>query len=367
MWLRIGGATWVATRLAFAGILAGSHLLAAFTHRTVSLDRWDTRWYIEVAAHGYALAPSPNFFPLLPLLESGIGRLLAGGADPSRADLLAAGLGVSAVSSLVAFCALAALVELEADARTAASAVRLLAAYPLAMFLAVAYSDAPFLAAALLFFLGVRTRRWGVAAVAGIAAGLLRPLGPLLGLALLAELAVEFAMRRVDRATLKGRLFASAGPLVGTGLYATYLWWRFGDPLRFVHTQSRYWHHVTTWPWQTFAVMVERMVHPGVMISLDFGLLLAAAVLAVVAFMRARPAYGFLMAGVVIAVLSSPMPADKDAIQSAGRYLFAAFPVFWMAARWVVGRPWLEFSLLAAGFPLQATLAVLFVLGGPIY
>jgi hypothetical protein len=54
-------------------------------------------------------------------------------------------------------------------------------------------------------------------------------------------------------------------------------------------------------------------------------------------------------------------------VQSAGRYMLAAFPGFWMVARWVAGRPWLEFSLLAAGLPLQATLLVLFVLGGQIY
>lgn len=366
-WLRTGGATWLATRLTLGAALTGAYLLSAFTHTPMSIERWDTSRYIDIAQHGYTDPLSPNFFPLLPLLEAGIGRLLAGGSDPSTAVLLAAGLVVSAVATLVAFCALAALVELEENARTAAAAVRLLAAYPLAMFLAVAYSDGPFLAAALLFFLGVRTRHWSAAAIAGLAAGLLRPVGPLLAIALLAELAVEIVSRRTDHATLKGRLFASSGPIAGTGLYAAFLWWRFGDPLLFVHTQSRYWHHVMTWPWQTLAYMFERMSHPGVMITLDLGLVIVFGVLAVAMFARLRPAYGFLTGGLVLAVLASPVPADKDAVQSAGRYLLAAFPAFWIAARWVVGRPWLEFALLAAGFPLQATLAVLFLLGGQIY
>src|SRR5438477_309127 len=235
-WLRIGGAAWLATRLAMAGILAGAHLVAAYTGRTLSFDRWDTRSYIAIAGHGYATATSPNFFPLLPLLQASIGRILAGGRDPSDADLLAAGLAVSAVSTLVAFCALAALVELEADAGTAAAAVRLLAAY-------------------------------------------------------------------------------------------------------------------------TLALMFERMSRPGVLITLDLGLVIVFAALTIGVFMRMRPAYGVLTAGLLLAVLVSPVPSHKDAVQSAGRYLLAAFPAFWMAARWVAGRPWLEFALVAAGFPLQATLA----------
>jgi hypothetical protein len=367
VWLRTGAAAWIATRLAVLGALAGAHLVAVYTHRPLNLDRWDTQWYIAIARNGYASRPSPNFFPLLPLLEAGIGRLLAAGAEPSQAELLAAGLGVSAVATLVAFCALAALVELEADASTAASAVRLLAAYPLAMFLAAAYTDGPFLAAALLYFLGVRSRRWSLAVIAGIAAGLLRPVAPLLGIALLAELAVEMAWRKTDRETARGRLVAIAAPLSGTGLYAGFLWWRFGDPLLFVHTQARYWHHVLIWPWKTIALMLERLMHPGVTSALDFGLVVAFGVLAVAALARLRLAYGVLTAGLVLAVLVSPVPSDKDAVQSAGRYLLAAFPAFWMLARWVVGRPWLEFALVAAGFPLQAALLVLFVLGGPIY
>ena len=336
-------------------------------HGAVSLDRWDTLSYLGIAANGYASVTSPNFFPLLPMLDAAIGRLLAGGAIPSQADLLAAGLIVSAVASFVAFCALAELVELEDDRPTAATAVRLLAAYPFAMFLAVAYSDAPFLAAALLFFLFIRRQRWWAALAAGLAAGLLRPVGPLLAVAVLAELAIEVAIRRTDRATVKGRVLAAIGPLAGTAIYAAFLWWRFGDPLLFVHTQTRYWGHVAAWPWQTLAIAIERLAHPGVLSMLDLGLVLVFAVLTIGVLARMRPAYGVLTAGLLLAVLISPVPSHKDVVQSAGRYLLAAFPVFWMAARWVTGRPWLEFALISAGFPLQATLAVLFVLGGPVY
>ncbi len=368
MWLRTGVAAWLATRLAIVSALAGSRLIEGYTHHAISLDRWDTKSYIAIAGHGYATVTSPNFFPLVPLLDAVIGKVIAGGRQPTPTDLLAAGLVVSAIATLVAFCALAALIEHEdANTATAGVAVRLLAAYPLAFFLAAAYTDGPFLAAALLYFLGVRTHRWWAAAGAGVAAGLLRPVGSLLAIALLAELGFEVVMRRVDQATLKGRLVAIASPLIGTGLYAAFLWWRFGDPLLFAHTQSHYFGHIFAWPWQTLALEVERLAHPGVMSVMDFGLVLLFGALTVAVLLRMRPAYGVLTAGLLLAVLISPVPGHKDAVQSAGRYLLAAFPVFWMAARWVAGRPWLEFALIAAGFPLQAALAVLFVIGGPIY
>ncbi|HET7338502.1 MAG TPA: hypothetical protein VFK22_03055, partial [Candidatus Dormibacteraeota bacterium] len=285
-WMRIGGSAWLGTRLALAATLIGAYCIGFYVHLHLSFDRWDTTWYLAIAQHGYADPRTPNFFPLFPILEAGIGRVLAGGHYPPHRYLLGAGLGITAIATFVAFCALAALVELEEDARTAAAAVRLLAAYPLAMFLAVAYTDAPFLAATLVFFLCVRTRRWTAAALAGLAAGLLRPLAPVLAIAILAELAIEVALRRTDSATIKGRLFASAGPLVGTGLFSGYLWWRFGDPLLFVHTQTHYWNHVAAWPWHTLADAVTKMLHPDVYLALDFSLVIAFGVLAVVMFAR---------------------------------------------------------------------------------
>jgi hypothetical protein len=366
-WLRIGGSTWLGTRLVLGAAVTGAYCVGHFVHVHLSANRWDTVWYIDIAQHGYVDPQTPNFFPLLPILQAGIGRVLAGGRVPSHADVLAAGLGVSALATFVAFCALAALVQLEEDERTAGAAVRLLAAYPLAMFLAAAYTDASFLAVTLIFFLCVRTRLWWVAALAGLAAGLLRPVAPVLSLALLAELALEVARRRTDRATVKGRLLASAGPLAGTGLFAAYLWWRFGDPLRFVHTQTHYWNHVATWPWVTLADAATKMLHPDVYLVLDFSLVIAFGALSLLMLVRMRPVYGFLTGGLVLAILVSPQPDHKDVVQSAGRYLLAAFPAFWMVARWVKTRPWLEYALVATGFTLQASLAVLFLLGGQIY
>lgn len=367
-WLKAGGATWLATRLAIAGVFAGAYVLAGYWGRSVSLARWDTNWYTGIARDGYTTIQSANFFPLLPLLEAVIGRGLAGGRVPSQQQLLAAGLIVGAVATLVVFCALWALVELEADARTAGTAVRLLAAYPLALFLGVAYTDGPFLAAALLYFFAVRRGRWWAAAGAGLAAGLLRPVAPLLGLALLVELAFEVASRRMELATLKGRLLAVASPLLGTGAYAGYLWLRFGDPLLFMHTQARYWHHVLAWPWQTLGLMLQHLSQQKAgMTPLDLGLMIVFTGLAIGVIARMRPAYGVLTAGLLLMVLISPMPSEKDVIHSAGRYLLAAFPAFWMAARWLVGHPRLEIALLAVGFPLQAAFTVLFLLGGPVY
>lgn len=367
-WLSAGGGAWLATRLLSAAVLAGAYVAAGHWGRSVSLARWDTNWYTGIAALGYTSPKSANFFPLLPLLEAGVGRVLALGGVPSPAQLLAAGMIVGGVATFVAFCALWSLVELEEDAHTAGIAVRLLAAYPMAFFLGVAYTDGPFLALAVVYFVCVRRHRWWLAAGAGIAAGLLRPIAPLLALALLVELGVEVVSRRTQPATVKGRLLAAAGPLAGTAAYAGYLWWRFNDPVLFAHTQARYWHHVVAWPWQTVALAVEHIARGRAgMTALDLGLVIVFAVLGAAAAMRMRPAYGVLTAGLLLTVLFSPMPSQRDVVQSAARYLLAAFPAFWMAARLLAGRPRLEHAILAIGFPLQAAFTVLFVLGGPVY
>ena len=367
-WLFAGGTAWLATRVLSAGVLVGAYIAAGHWGRSVSLSRWDTNWYTGIAAHGYSSPRSANFFPLLPLLEAGVGRVLALGGEPSATQLLAAGMIVGGVATFIAFCALWSLVELEADAHTAGIAVRLLAAYPLAFFLGVAYTDGPFLALALVYFVCVRRHLWWAAAAAGVAAGLLRPIGPLLGVALLVELAIELASRRTQLAAVKIRLLAAAGPLAGTAAYASYLWWRFNDPLLFAHTQARYWHHVVAWPWQTVALAVGHIVRGRAgMTVLDLGLVILFTALAAGVVVRMRPAYGVLTAGLLLTVLLSPMPSQKDVVQSAGRYLLAAFPAFWMAARVVAARPRLEGAILAIGIPLQAAFMVLFVLGGPIY
>ena len=369
-WLVDAAATWLASRLALLALLLFAANLGGFWAHTPAayINRWDTEWYMRIASTGYATEQSANFFPLLPMLMAGAARLLTLGAPPSPGQLLAAGLVISNLGALAAFCALAALVSREESASVASTAVRLLAASPFAFFFAAAYTEGLFLACAIIAFLAARSGRWWWAVPAGLAAGLLRPTA----LLLVVPLAWE-AWRRAGRHLGKGsewpsKLAAVAAPLAGIGLYSAYLWLRFGDPLLFVHTQGRYWHHVL-WPfWQTIVTAAHNVSQPGAgLAALDLGFALGFLALAIVMVGRLPFACVLYTAGLVLAVLSSPTPREGDIIHSTGRYLLAAFPAFWLVARSVAVRPRLEYALLAMALMLQAGLWVAFLLGGPIY
>ena len=368
-WLVDALAAWLASRLALLALLLFAANLGGFWAHTPAayINRWDTEWYVRIAGSGYATEQSANFFPLLPLLMAGAARVLTLGAPPSSDQLLAAGLVIANLGALAAFCALAALISREENATVASTAVRLLAASPFAFFFAAAYTEGLFLACAITAFLAARRGRWWWAVPTGLAAGLLRPTAALLVVPLAWE-----ACRRADRQLGKrgwpSRLAAVVAPLAGIGLYSGYLWRRFGDPLLFVHTQGRYWHHVL-WPfWQTIATAAHNISQPGAgLAALDLGFALGFLALAIVMAGRLPFACVLYTVGLVLAVLSSPTPRDGDVIHSTGRYLLAAFPAFWLVARSVAVRPRLEYALLALGLMLQAGLWVAFLLGGPIY
>jgi hypothetical protein len=78
-------------------------------------------------------------------------------------------------------------------------------------------------------------------------------------------------------------------------------------------------------------------------------------------------AYVLFQAALLLAVLSSPIPAWADPITSTGRYMLIAFPSFWLLGRWTALRPRLEQVLVASGFMLQAALAIAFLAGGTVF
>jgi hypothetical protein len=370
-WLATALSLWLGTRLALAGLYGIAALASSYFGRAgqATALQWDTGWYLGIAAHGYDSRAAGNFFPLYPVLTAALGRALALGHAPSTRLLLVAALLVANLGTLVAFCALAALVEGEDDRPTATATVRLLAAYPPAFFLGAAYSDGPFLAAVALAFLAARRRRWGAAAAAALAAGLLRPLGPLLALPLLWEAASEVRAGELRGSRrIAAALAAVAAAPLGSAAYAAYLWRRFGDPLLFAHDQATIWHHQLRWPWQTVGLALGHLAAgAGGLTPLDLGAAFAFAVLLAVMIRRLPAAFSIWTAVLLLAILISPTPAEKDPIHSTGRYLLAAFPAVWLVGRWTARRPDVQLALVAAGLMLEAGLAVVFLLGGPIY
>lgn len=254
--------------LALVGILALSLVgsvrdrmpgnLVAHSPASLPLEiwaRWDAEWYLFIAEHGYQAGNSLNssplgyhpedtagFFPLYPLL---IRTFSATGLPP-----VAAGVLVSNLSLLAALTLLSRLVARERDEETAAIACWALLAFPASLFLSAVYSESLALALTLAAFLSAREGRWGFLALAGFLGALARPTGLMAGAALLADV-------RRRRGGWRGYLALLAFP-AGTAAFSYYCHRAFGDPLAWVHRQSR-WRGAWAGPWRAFQRFFE---HP---------------------------------------------------------------------------------------------------------
>ncbi len=185
---------------------------------------WDAAHYLHIARLGYVGSPTKDlrFFPLLPILVRGVDRLVPG--PPRVAILLIA--NASALASAVAIRRLA-LFE-TGDEGVARRAVWFSALGPAAFVLAWGYTEPLWLLLGALVLLAARRGRWWTAAVGGLLAGALRPVGILLVLPVVIEAARARPRRRPDMAAA---LVAAVAPLAGTAAFCGYVWHEFGDPL----------------------------------------------------------------------------------------------------------------------------------------
>lgn len=393
-------ALWIATRAALllftlfsvAFRLGPQAPGAAVTPRALALpwERWDALWYLGIAQHGYSSAQATAFFPLYPLLIRATTFAIGG-------HWLAAGLIVANLGTLGGFVGLALLAAHEAGGEAPAwGSIRVLAAYPLAFFLAAPYSDGLFFAFAALGLLAARRRRWGWATLCVCLAMLVRPTGVILAAAVLCEYASahgfwrwlrwrgswrEWRLRDAGRALGGAALIAGLAALAG-GLYMAFLWHQFGDPLLFVHAEQQFWHHqgivtlqasaATTAPAAASApIHASHSTAGGMGWSYDVARSLvdlapvALFTLLLLAGVKRLPAsFTLYMVCLLLLVVSSPRPERLGFFVSAGRYFTAAVPAFLLLGRWVVRRPWLDLLLISGGFLLQAVFAAYFLAGG---
>ena len=197
--------------------------------------RWDSVWFLRIAAHGYHATASPvrataAFPPLYPTLMRWLGRWIGHHA-------VLAGILISLAASLVAFLLLYRLADRHLGADGARRAVLYLAVFPTALFLQAVYSESLYLLLTIAAFLLADRRRFAAAGVAAGLAILTRPVG----VALLPALAL-LAWR--DR----HRLRALAGLVLALPIAAIYPWlvWRdTGSPWMFAHAEHLWHRHLS--------------------------------------------------------------------------------------------------------------------------
>ena len=217
---------WVAARLIVVVALVAARTLDGLQHGPLTvwegfarhgLLGWDAEWYQRIAVHGYGALPdeSYRFFPLVPLIARYLGAGTWFGAGVVL--VLVANVGALACGALVHRLAL----QTGHDHATARRAATCFALAPPAFVLVMGYSEAVALTLAVLFVVALLARRFGLAAVSGVLAGLARPTGLLLAVP---AVALWIAAERRAHGRLPARqrarwLLAAVAPMVGTGLY----------------------------------------------------------------------------------------------------------------------------------------------------
>ncbi|MFI9581151.1 hypothetical protein ACIHCQ_04775 [Streptomyces sp. NPDC052236] len=223
-----GGATDVRTRLlralrraapALLGYLAvrlcGLLVLARWAHAArqgvwpTLATSWDSRWYLEIAGHGYADAlstrPDANnlaFFPLYPALVKAVAAVTPG-------SLATAGLLVAVGFSFVAAWGVFAVGDRLYGRRVGTVLTVLWGVLPVAIVQWMGYTESVFTAFAAWGLYAVLTGRWVWAGWLAVLAGLTRPTG--IAVAAAVTVTALRAACRGERRALAGAVIAPLG------------------------------------------------------------------------------------------------------------------------------------------------------------
>ncbi|PWT78165.1 MAG: hypothetical protein C5B60_01605 [Chloroflexi bacterium] len=357
-------------------------------------QRWDVNWYLSIAARGYSAGRPPQaaFFPLYPALTAGVNAAIGGSSN-----LLPAAMIVTSLGTLIACIGVGLLAVHEfggshtegASERgnpIAAAAMRVMLAYPLALFLFAGYADSLLVALCAFSLYFARTGGWRWAALCAFAAGLTRPTAIILVLPLFYEYGRQreiwhLLFQRAQGVELAGRLrprivgtwlLVSTAAPIAIGLYALYQWRLNGDPLLFAHLQASFWYRTFVPPWQLPALAANAWSratawgYAEARMLVDEVPLVVSIVLTGFMVRRMPLMYSLYMLGVLFTSVLTPVVVNPIPLEAVGRYLLPSVPIYLLLGLWVSRRPWLDQLIIGGGMALQAVLVVFFLTGGPL-
>ncbi len=322
------------------------------------LARWDSGWYRDIAVRGYhydpgASASNTSFYPLYPLVTGFFSRF-------THIPLFPAGMGISLLCLLGALLLLADLLAEDGPDRVLPG-IAVLLCFPTAFYFASFYPESLFILATAAAFLASKRGRWGLAGIAGAAAGLTRLNGALIILPM-----AWFAwqeMKRNGRRLKPGPLFGLAGAAAGAAAYPIFLWVRFGSPLVYFPGKNSNWEHRPRAFWELPHLiaheMFTRLADLGAGGKLNFVIQNGALVLfttLTIGLIARRKVAGALYCSATLAVLFNS--GSTDSVQ---RYLLALFPCFFLLSDFLRRRPALAFAYLFGSLGLLVTLLTRFV------
>lgn len=199
------------------------------------LLRWDSEWYMIIAAEGYKYDGDPGlkqtvvFYPLYPMLCRLVSEIL-------RIDLVDAMLLVANLAAAAAVVLLFKLVRERFGDRNALATVAMISFFPSSIFLSAGYTESLTLLLMVSFFLAIGQQRFLPAAVLAGLAVATRSSGIVLFPVLLWEL---WRCRSPMRFLIEAVPFSIIATS-GLWLYIIYLGFTFGHPMAFADGQTAF-------------------------------------------------------------------------------------------------------------------------------
>lgn len=352
---------------AISGIYAGRVLAASaylvedvFPYHGVAAEktpllalwqRFDTNWYLAIAARGYAAEGSAVFFPLYPLLVRVVGTVVG--------DAMIAALLVSNLSLIGALAVLYRLSESVFGASSARRASVYLLLFPTAFFLFAAYTESLFLLLALSAFALAQRSRWFVAAGLGALAALTR----LQGVLLIVPLA--YAWWKAEGGAIHASRFTLRGSRGFTMLLipmATIAFLALTNLSLLTSYEGRL-HARFVWPWENvWAAMTLLARGQGSFIdALNLVATLGLGALLIPAWRKLPREYGLYALAMYLAPLFRMTTTQP--LVSMARYALAVFPVFLLLGAWGTNA-WVNRAVVYLSFPLQLFLSAQFIIWG---
>jgi hypothetical protein len=322
-------------------------------------QRWDWLRYYSIAEHGYSLrtrhGASIAFFPGYPALLYTVHLGLR--------DWVFSGLVISFVTGAVACAALARIIALETatlgteGSRAAVrDGVTLFVWAPAGVFLAVGYTEAPFLALALTGWLAARRGRWLLCGFLLAGAAAIR----VNGLFVLAGVVVLFLQTRPrGRDWVRGS--ALVVPLVPVAAFVVYLHALTGRWNAWQHAEEVGWDRHLSYPWHTFAdtwhYAFGRFLPAATAFEYQLELLVAVIGAALLVWLGVRRRW----AEFVYVALSFGTLATSHVYLSMPREMLLWWPLWAALGGWCVRRPWIRSGYLTVSAPIMFTIAYLFL------
>lgn len=320
--------------------------------------RWDSAWYLQIAAHGYYSPASSNFFPLYPLLVHVV--------EPVFGSMMFAGIAISLTAMVGALLLLDRLVRLDLGEDAARLTLLLVAAYPMSVFLSAVYTESLFLLLTVACIYAARRERWALAGLCGGLATATRSDG----LALLVPLILLYlygprartptrtaAAWWVPRFRLQRSVLWLALVPAGIAGYMLYLAIAHGAPLAPFHAAAVDWGRSFGGPFSGLVRVLgalpgdlhglvqgtARSVGPGDPVSwnahdlIDLGFVFVGFASWVASWRRVPLPY--LAYAAVMLIYATSFPAPNSPLQAAPRYLLPIFPLFMGVASRLASRP----------------------------